>query len=162
MTKNKSRPISMLTLSLLCFSLSYSQESINSSGSDATGNGGTVAYSIGQVVYATNSGTNGSSAQGVQHAYEILTLNDNENAKLISLRAFPNPTNDNLIIEIGNNIDEDLHFELFDLGGKMIKSEKIPDKKVLVDMSKEPSSIYYINIINQENKKVQSFKIIKN
>ena len=152
----------MLTLSLLCFSLSYSQESINSSGSDATGNGGTVAYSIGQVVYTTNSGTNGSSAQGVQHAYEILTLNENENAKLISLRAFPNPTNDNLIIEIGNNIDEDLHFELFDLGGKMIKSEKIPDKKVLVDMSKEPSSIYYINIINQENKKVQSFKIIKN
>lgn len=162
MTKDKSSPIIMLTLSFLCFSLSYSQESINSSGFDATGSGGTVAYSIGQVVYTTNNGTSGSSAQGVQHAYEILTLNDDENSKLISLTAFPNPTDDNLILEIGNNIIEELHYELFDLGGKMIKSEKIVEKKNLIDLTKESSSIYYVNIINKENKKIQSFKIIKN
>ncbi|MFN6038760.1 MAG: T9SS type A sorting domain-containing protein [Bacteroidota bacterium] len=161
-TKNKSRLISILALSLLCLNLSHAQVSFNSSGSDATGSGGNVTYSIGQVVYNTHSGINGSSAQGVQQAYEILTLYYNENAKLISLIAFPNPTNDNLVLEIGNNIVEELQYELFDLQGKLIKSEKIVDKKVLVDMINEPSSIYYINIYNQENKKVQSFKIIKN
>ncbi|MGC8754863.1 MAG: hypothetical protein ACP5QJ_07625, partial [Thermosulfidibacteraceae bacterium] len=47
------------------------QESVNATGGNASGNGGTVAYSVGQVVYTTNTGTNGSVAQGVQQPFEI-------------------------------------------------------------------------------------------
>ena len=46
MTKNKSRPILLLATGLLWADLAQAQESANASGGDATGSGGTVAYSI--------------------------------------------------------------------------------------------------------------------
>jgi hypothetical protein len=74
MTKNKSRPIVLLAAGLFWAGLAQAQESANVSGGDATGSGGTVAYSVGQVVYTTNTGSTGSVAQGVQHAFEIFTV----------------------------------------------------------------------------------------
>jgi len=68
MKKVKSRFIAMLLAGLLWGGFVCAQDSTNSSGGNATGSGGTVAYSVGQVVYTTNTGTNGSLAQGVQHA----------------------------------------------------------------------------------------------
>ena len=49
------------------------QQSPTATGGEATGTGGTASYSVGQVVYTTNTGTNGSMAQGVQQPYEIST-----------------------------------------------------------------------------------------
>jgi gliding motility-associated-like protein len=47
------------------------QVSTNTAGGDILGSGGSVAYSIGQVVYTTHSEATGIKAQGVQHRYEI-------------------------------------------------------------------------------------------
>jgi hypothetical protein len=47
------------------------QEAIPASGGNGSGNGGSVSYSIGQVVDATYTGLSGSVAQGVQQPYEI-------------------------------------------------------------------------------------------
>jgi hypothetical protein len=44
----------------------YSQNSTLSSGGQATGTGGSVSYSVGQIAYSSLSGTNGSLIQGVQ------------------------------------------------------------------------------------------------
>lgn len=54
MIKNKSRPIILIATGMLWVSLAQAQESVNTSGGDASGSGGTVAYSVGQVVYTTN------------------------------------------------------------------------------------------------------------
>lgn len=50
---------------------SYAQESAHSAGGDIFGSGGSVAYSVGQVVYSTRVGVSGIEAQGVQQRYEI-------------------------------------------------------------------------------------------
>ena len=84
MRKNKSKPLALLVAGLLCAGLTQAQESVNSTGGNATGSGGTVSYTIGQVGYTTNTGSNGSVAQGVQQAYEILTVGINENEPKIS------------------------------------------------------------------------------
>ncbi|MFT7299094.1 MAG: hypothetical protein ACI9WO_001916 [Sphingobacteriales bacterium] len=42
------------------------QETVPATGGEATGNGGSSSYTVGQVVYTTNTGTNGSVAQGSQ------------------------------------------------------------------------------------------------
>jgi gliding motility-associated-like protein len=49
----------------------FGQESANTAGGDIAGAGGSVAFSIGQVVYTTHSEVSGIKAQGVQHRYEI-------------------------------------------------------------------------------------------
>jgi hypothetical protein len=86
------------------------QESINSAGGEALGSGGSAAYSIGQVVYTSNTSSNGILEQGVQHAYEIYTVGIKETAMNISLSVFPNPTFGNLELKVGNEHLDDLNF----------------------------------------------------
>ena len=162
MTKNKSRPIILLAAGLLWVGLAQAQESTNASGGDATGSGGSVAYSIGQAVYTTNKGTNGSVAQGVQNAYEIFTVGSKETAFNISLTAFPNPTIENLTLQISDYNNEKLSYQLFDMQGKQLSNGQIATQQTQINMNSLPSATYFIYILNQQNKKVQSFKIIKN
>ena len=65
------------TLALSCLFFSFTtfviaQEAPTTSGGDATGSGGSVAFSIGQVVYVTNTGSTGTEAEGVQQPYEVI------------------------------------------------------------------------------------------
>jgi hypothetical protein len=162
MIKYKSRPILLLVTGLLWAGLAQAQESANASGGDATGSGGTVAYSIGQVVYTTNMGSSGSVAQGVQHAYEIFQVGINETMLNISLSVFPNPTADNLILEVSNFKFLTLSFQLYDMHGKLLNNGQVTEQQTQINTASLPSATYFIHIVNQENKQVQSFKIIKN
>jgi len=161
MTKNKSRPIALLTAGLLWAGLAQAQESANASGGDATGTGGTASYSVGQVVYTTNTGSTGSVAQGVQHAYEIFTVGIKETELNISLTAFPNPTTENLTLQISDYNNEKLSYQLFDMQGKQLSNGQIVAQQTQINMNSLPTATYFVNVVNQENKKVQSFKIIK-
>ena len=122
MTKNKSRPIVLLTAGLLWAGFAQAQESANASGGDATGSGGTAAYSVGQVVYTTNTGASGTVSQGVQQAYEIFTVGIKETELNISLSVFPNPTADNLTLQISDYNNEKLSYQLFDMQGKQLSN----------------------------------------
>ena len=162
MTKNKSRPILLLASGLLWAGLAQAQESANASGGDATGSGGTIAYSIGQVVYTTYTGSSGSVAQGVQQAYEIFTVDIEETTLSISLIAFPNPTSDNLTLQISDFNKEKLTYQFYDIGGKLLSNGQVTGQQTEINTSSLPPATYFINVLNQEDKKVQSFKIIKN
>jgi hypothetical protein len=162
MTKNKSKLLVMLLPGLLMGGLAQAQESANSSGGDAIGVGGTVAYSIGQVVYTTNTGISGSVAQGVQHAYEIFTVSIEETTLNISLIAFPNPTSENVTLQISDYNNKKLAFQLYDLQGKLLTSGLVTAQQTQINLASLPSATYFINVVNHENIKVQSFKIIKN
>ena len=138
------------------------QTSVNATGSNASGSGGSVSYSVGQVVYTTNTGTNGSVAQGVQQPFEIFTVGIKETALNISLTAFPNPTMDNLTLQISDYNNEKLSYQLFDMQGKQLSNGQIVAQQTQINMNSLPTATYFVNVVNQENKKVQSFKIIKN
>lgn len=161
MIKNISKTIVLLALGMLWADLN-AQESITSCGGDASGSGGYVAYSIGQVIYTNNNSANGSVAQGVQHAYEIYSVGINETELNIYVNIFPNPTLDNLTLQINDFNNEKLSFELFDTQGKLLMKEQILAKKTQLNTNNLPRASYFVNIINQENQKVHSFKIIKN
>ncbi len=156
-----------LTLSaifLLGFGLTglQAQESINATGNIASGSGGSASYSVGQVVYTTINGNNKSVAQGVQHPYEIFTIGIKETVLNISLTAFPNPTAVNLTLQISDYKNEKLSYQLFDMHGNLLINEQIVAQQTQINMNSLPTATYFINVVNQENKKVQSFKIIKN
>ena len=140
----------------------HAQESANASSGDATGSGGAVAYSVGQVVYTTNTDASGTVSQGVQQAYEILTVGINETKLNISLSVFPNPTTDNLTLQVSNFELSTLNFQLYDMQGKLLTNGQVTAQQTQINTSSLPPATYFINVVNQENKKVQSFKIIKN
>ena len=142
------------------------QTSVNATGGDASGSGGTVSYSVGQVVYTTNSGTNGSVAQGVQQPYEISVVTGIEEAKGINLSvtAYPNPTTDYLTLSIDASTTlsiQSMSYQLYDMNGKLLQSEKITGNQTSIVMSNLVPANYFVKV-TQGNKEVKTFKIIKN
>jgi hypothetical protein len=161
MKKSKSKQIVLLFTLLLVAGLAHAQESTNTSGGEATGSGGSVSYSVGQVVYTTNAGSSGSVAQGVQHAYEINVVGIIDKQLNIALNAYPNPTTDVLTLQISNYDNEKLMYQLYDLNGKLLSSAQIIAQQTQINTATLPTSTYFIDVLNQENQKVQSFKIFK-
>ena len=150
-------------LLLFCTVSLQSQENITISGGDATGSGGTAAYSVGQIVYTTNTGADGSVSQGVQQPYEISIVDGIEQADGINLelKVYPNPTNDflNLIVEDFNN--ETLSYQLYDINGQIIKRGKILGIETTIMMEFQVPGNYLL-IVFDDQMIVKTFKIIKN
>ena len=121
------------------------QEAIPATGGEASGDGGSVSYSVGQVVYSTNTGANGSVAQGVQQPYEISVVAGIEQATgiMLELSVYPNPASDFLTVKAENYDTDNISYQLFDINGKLLESKKADGKAI-------------------ENKEeIKTFKIIK-
>lgn len=162
MTKNRLRLITILITALLWAGSASAQESVNASGGVAVGSGGSAAYSIGQMVYTTHISGNGSIAQGIQQPYEIFTIGFNETILNISLSAFPNPVSDILNLTVNDFNQSTLHFQLYDMQGKLLISEQITEQLSKVKMANLPAATYLLHVLNTENKTIKSFKINKN
>ena len=141
----------------------HAQTAVPATGGNASGSGGTVAYSVGQVVYTTNTGTNGSVAQGVQQPFEISVVTGIEEAKGINLSvlAYPNPTTDYLTLEVKDFELSTLHFQLYNMSGKLLESKKITGNQTSIVMSNLVPATYFVKV-TESNKEVKTFKIIKN
>jgi hypothetical protein len=145
----------------------YAQETVPSSGGNASGSGGSVSYTVGQVVYKTNSGTSGSVAQGVQQPYEISVETGNQEIKGITLScsAYPNPVTDFIILDVDNAENKKLSYLLYDLNGKMLDSKEIHENKTSVNMGIYVAGTYFMKITELQHTSLQEikiFKIIKN
>ena len=87
------------------------QEAVATSGGNPSGINGNVSYTIGQVVYTTNTGTTGSIAQGVQQPFEIQIVLGIENFNInLQMAVFPNPTTNWLQLDIKNYGFEKLNY----------------------------------------------------
>ena len=138
------------------------QQATTATGGNASGSGGSVAYSVGQIVYTTNTGTTGSVAQGVQQAYEIsIVLGIEDNSINLELIAYPNPTTNFLTLNVGKAALSTLNFQLYDISGKLIESRKIISSTETIGMENLPSATYFLKVVNN-NQEVKTFKIIKN
>jgi len=152
-----------LLLAIIFFSLSATlelsaQENTVASGGKATGSGGTVNYSVGQVVYKIKIGTNGSLSQGVQQPYLASTkLGINETS--IQLNAYPNPTTNNLTLITDDS--ESLSYQLFNIQGAEISSKTLNSKTFNISLEGHPPATYFLKVI-KNNKVIKVFKIIKN
>lgn len=156
--------ICILFLSLW-FTVLYAQEAIPAAGGNATGSGGSMSYSVGQDVYTTNTGSNGSVAQGIQQPYEIFVVTGLEEAIGIKLNlsAYPNPATDFLILKVDVSTQLNFHsmsYQLFDLSGKLLENKELMSSETSIDMKNLLPSTYLLKVIDK-NKEVKTFKIIK-
>ena len=152
------------TITLIAFFASFTlhaQQTIPAAGGDATGSGGSASYSVGQIVYTTHTGSNGSISQGVQQSFEIFTLS-NASLSTVNLIAttYPNPTSDYVVLAISDINLTDLSYALYDIQGKPIAKATISSKDTQIDMHSLSAGTYLLNV-NQNNQKLKSFKIIK-
>jgi hypothetical protein len=162
----KSRLILLISsVFFLSFSFNnlHAQEAVASSGSDCNGTGGYSSFTVGQVVFNNYSASDGYIDEGVQHPYEIyvITQIDNTTNNQIDVSAYPNPTTDYLRLDVKECKLSNLHFQLYDMHGKLLQSEKITSNQTSIVMSNLAPATYFVKVISG-NQSIKEFKIIKN
>jgi hypothetical protein len=136
------------------------QKIATTAGNEATGIGGTASYTVGQVVYTTGTGTNGSVEQGVQQPFEIsTTLGVNETTINLELSVYPNPTTDFLTLKVEKL--ENLHYQLIDMQGKLIESKTVRSNSFNISLENQPTATYFLKV-TKNNQLIKTFKVIKN
>jgi hypothetical protein len=163
--------ILIFILTCICSIPLRAQQTVASSGKEASGAGGSVSYTVGQISYTTISGTGGSVAQGVQQPYEISVITGLEEAKNITLEwsAYPNPTSNFLTLSlrgVGNPVlkVDNLSYRLYDMYGKLLEEKKIEDKETSIQMGSFMAATYILKIIQTNSvssRELKTFKIIK-
>ena len=137
------------------------QETIPTSGGEATGSGGTVSYSVGQLLSNMNIGSNGTVTQGVQQTIEFVVLSNPELIALtLSAVTYPNPTTDYIVLSLTDATLTDLSYTMFDLQGRLVTKAKVEQEATQIAM-KNLAIVVYILKINQNNQELKTFKIIK-
>ena len=159
---NKKTKIVVLFCLVFGLLTAQAQDAVIAAGGDASGSGGTVAYSVGQIVYSTHTGTNGSVAQGVQQAFEISVVSGLKEVKGINLTvsAYPNPTTDFLNLKVENYNNQNLSYQLLDMSGKLLETKKLEGEQTRIGMSNLAHATYFVKVIRNNNE-VKTFKIIK-
>jgi hypothetical protein len=157
---NHKKTLTSIAFLLLGLGGLQAQENPTAAGGEAIGTGGTSSYSVGQVVYTTATGTNGSVAQGVEQPYEIsVTIGVTETTISLELSVYPNPTTDYLTLKVDGF--ETLNFQLIDLQGRLIENKKVTANSTTISMEALPEAMYFLNV-TKDNQIIKTFKIVKN
>ena len=152
-----------ITFALLITSSVYvfAQQSPVSSGGDATGSGGSAAYSFGQVVYTVNTGSEGYIIQGVQQPYEISVVLGNDVVDVdLELAIYPNPTVNYLILKVGA-LKKDASYNIVDINGHPLRSGKVNTQLSDIILNDFLPGTYMLNYLIA-GKIIKTFKFIKN
>ncbi|WP_046755670.1 T9SS type A sorting domain-containing protein [Kordia jejudonensis] len=137
------------------------QESVNATGGTGTGTNGNTSFSVGQLMYTTQTGTNGSVAQGVQQSFEISTTLGIEVTNIeLNAVVFPNPTTNYVNLQLKELEKSNLKFQVMDISGRVLSAKKITADQTKINMQQLAAATYFISVF-KENKIIKTFKIIK-
>ena len=145
------------------FHPAIAQDAVPTAGGEAINDSGSVSYTLGQIVYTTESVTHASVAQGVQQPYEISVVTGAEEAGGIELRAvaYPNPTRGELTLRVSDTDYSRLSYELYDHTGRLLLSQRLTANEVSVPMTNTASGVYLLKVMSP-NKDLKTFRIVRN
>jgi len=138
------------------------QQAISSAGGEATGAGGTVSFTIGQMDYITITSSSGAVMQGVQQPFEIMVVTGIEPHNEITLECmvYPNPATDFLTLRIQRDRIENLSYLLLEMNGKIIESRDIDKIETVISLQGYLPVTYILKVFDS-TKEIKTFKIVK-
>lgn len=151
------------------------QEAVPAGGGNASGNGGSTSYTVGQVTCTLHTTVSGSVCQGVQQPYEIYVKVETGEADGVDLFCtfYPNPVSDDLMLKIRDYQGQHLVCQLFDANGYLLKNKEIKGNVTIISMGSLAAGTYFLKVVLPGRALIQSghpsspyeiktFKIIKN
>ena len=152
--------ISLFMLAVMSLS---AQSALVGTGGEASGSGGSVSYSVGQIAVQSNSEGNTSISEGVQQPYEIQTIGiDNYPGITLNAVVYPNPTQGTVILSIDSfdSFSDIVFARLYDGNGKQIREIRIADHQTEIGMESLSTGTYYLNLFSGKQM-LKSFKVVK-
>lgn len=137
----------------------HAQTTTPATGGTISSISGSVTYSVGQVFYTKNTGSNGSVSQGVIQPFEISTVTGVKPLNIsLQYSVYPNPTTDRLILNTGDT--KNVSYELFDTYGRILLSASGVNSVTIIDMNQLDPAMYILRV-SGNNTEEKSFQIIK-
>ena len=146
----------------LCVSSVNAQNSVLAGGGNSTGTGGSISYSLGYIANLDGSSVDGTLNSGLQQPYEISVITGVKNTEInLSIKSYPNPVSNFLVINIGNTSLKNLNYNIMTLDGKVVRRGIIQSIQTTLNFTGFKNDVYVLNVYTGQQK-VKSFKIIKN
>ena len=138
----------------------YAQQGSVASGGDASGTGGSVSFSLGQIDYINVTSTGGTITQGIQQPFEIYSAGIEDNGVKLTTKLYPNPTIESVTLQVDKDLLTNLQYQLYDEFGKLLMSNKVENVETAIDMSQLASAPYFLKVLNNTTL-LKTYKIIK-
>jgi len=153
---------SVLSLFVLWVPGLQAQQAVLTASSDATGSAGTVSYSVGQVAYILNTGTDGFIIEGVQQPFEIQFHQGIEENLGTSLGCtiYPNPAISFTNLKIDRKEIKNLSYQLYNMNGFLLQTLKIESHEVSIRIDDLAPASYCLTV-SENDKALQTFILIK-
>ncbi|PLW94297.1 MAG: hypothetical protein C0592_03270 [Marinilabiliales bacterium] len=154
----------LLSLFILSLCITFSinaQELVSNSGAYFSNSSGSLAWSVGEAVIATISDGADTLTQGFHQSRFVFTDISESQIEGISVSVFPNPTANDISIEIESTDFKGFSYTLLDQHGKLLQNKEITDKITEVDMLNHPAATYYVSVY-KDGISVKTIQIIKN
>ncbi|WP_026839411.1 T9SS type A sorting domain-containing protein [Gillisia sp. JM1] len=133
----------------------------DTAGGDGVGNGGSIAFSVGQIFYNVNSDNDYIVYEGIQQPdIENTAAKPALTETKIKLSTYPNPVVDYFIIETSDLKDKNITYKLFDLSGKLIMQSKLIKPKTTVNTYNLQSALYLL-YLTEDGQHMKTVKILK-
>lgn len=157
-----SEKIVFLFLFLLSHNFSFSQQASVAVGGDIiSSGGGSVAFSVGQVVYTQIDDGILYVAQGVQQPYEVFINFVSELFDKNAVSVFPNPFENEININFNNENATGCKAKLIDLQGNIINELFLSDLNNKLTVEELSRGSYFIILENKVGG-IYTIKLIKN
>ena len=154
---------SLLILMLAGFPtiLALGQQGILSASGEATGTGGTVSWSAGQVAYSAWINTSGSVNEGVQQPYEIYFARGIQEAGTApECTVYPNPTTGKVTLKFTDPPVKNFQYSIYNIEGIRLFTAVVDAKEVAVKMDNLQPATYFL-VLHKNDLPVRTYKIIK-
>lgn len=157
--------LSLIILLIMTTMNIFAQSAIVPVGGDAQGNGGSVSYTAGQIAVqnVTNNDGSISIAEGVQQAYEIMTVGVDDYPQIaLNAVVYPNPTENIAQLQLnGFEIPSGgLRATLYDGNGKQLQSVTVTDDLTAFQIGQYATGTYYLEV--RDGKWVlKTFKVVR-
>lgn len=140
------------------------QQGFVAAGGDAHHSHGSVAYSIGQVVYTSVTNTAGHVTQGLQQSFQLNIVGTRDLQQDATFVLYPNPANQIVYLESSEHAQigsaEDFHVSLFDLQGHLLITQALQNDVNTISISRLAPATYFIQIW-RGNRFIQSLSFSK-
>lgn len=148
----------MIICSVLIKGFAIAQFATLAGGGEGSGPGGTVSFSVGQLVVESTEDSEGSISPGVQQTYESNEVFINE-VYLNTVKVFPNPTTH--FIELSFDTPFNGSLIVYDLNARVVLEQRVNELTTVIDAQSWSAGTYMIQLFDE----VGTFsiqKIIKN
>lgn len=150
---------------VFCLAQSLSaQQGIVSSGGDHFSQNGSVAYSVGQVMFEPINGETGNIYPGMQQPFQFGIVGISQIHAGYLYNIYPNPANQFLRLQLStdeNKInDQDLIARVYDVKGNLLISQKLVNPINTILISDLTEGLYFVQIV-KTNTILQSISFSK-